>query len=188
MKKLSLALAALAMAVCLPGQVTAREKLPELSASELAAVQSRTYPVSDKVVFSSAVAALQAAGYLGIEASKDAGTISGHTDAKSKLMFNIFWGLGKKKYTQTAQFLVEEMQPGQTTLRLNLFLNESKTRSIIFGNKATDAMLIRQGEPYTALLQLVDAEVARRKPLETKADAATESSDTAGTPASDPEG
>ncbi|MGN6538032.1 MAG: hypothetical protein ACTHKQ_20165 [Mesorhizobium sp.] len=156
--------AAMAISLVVPASAIAKDKVPELSASELAAAQSRTYNAPINEVFASAIAALQAQGYLDIQASKDAGTISGHTDAKSKLMYNIFWGLGKKKYTQTAQFLVEEIHPGQTTLTLNLFLNESKTRSIVFGKKATDATLIKQGQPYADLLANVDQQVARRAP------------------------
>ncbi|MGN6278895.1 MAG: hypothetical protein ACTHM8_09265 [Sphingomonas sp.] len=164
MNRFAIWAAAIAVGVAVPGAAVAKDKVPELSASELAAAQSRTYALPANEVFASAIAALQSQGYLDIQASKDAGTISGHTDAKAKLMFNIIWGLGKKKYTQTAQFLVEQMQPGQTSLTLNLFLNESKTRSIVFGKKATDATLIRQAQPYADLLAVVDQQVARRTP------------------------
>lgn len=162
MSRFRIVLAAAAVATALPATAFSKDKVPELSATELAAVQSRTYALPQNQVFASAVAALQQQGYLGIEGNKDAGTISGSTDAKSKLMFNIIWGLGKKKYTQTAQFLVQEIRPGQTTLTLNLFLNESKTRSIVFGQKNTDATVIRQPEPYNTLLAAVDEQVAKR--------------------------
>lgn len=156
------AIAALILAPLAQSAVTAKDKAPELSAGQLSEMQTRTFAAPSAVVMSSAVAALQGQGYMDIAASKDAGTVSGHTDAKSKLMFNIIWGLGKKKLTQTAQFLVEEVRPGQTTLRLNLFLNESKTRSIILGNRMTDATLVKVGEPYTELMNAVSAEVGKR--------------------------
>ena len=179
MKKTMLAVAFAAVTITAPVSVNAKEKPPELSQTELQAVQTHTYAASRAVVFSSAIAALQTAGYLNIEANRDAGTISGQTEAKSKLMFNIFWGLGKKKRTLTAQFLVEELQPGQTTLRLNLFLNTSKTRNIIWGNKATDGELIKQGQPYIDLFKTVDDEVAKRTPVAAPAPAAVNASDPA---------
>ncbi len=152
----------LALALSMPSAALAKDKPPELSADQLTLAQTQTFAAPFSAVMSSAVAALQTDGYMEIVASKDAGTVSGHTDAKSKLMYNFFWGLGKKKLTQTAQFLIEEIRPGQTTLRLNLFLNESKTRSIVFGSRMTDATLIKQGEPYRGLMDLVGSEVARR--------------------------
>lgn len=153
---------ALVLATAVPVGVSAAEKVPELPQVELAKVQARTYSAPAAAVMASAVAAMQSQGYLGIEANRDAGTVAGSTDAKSKLMFNIFWGLGKKKLTQTAQFLVEEIKPGETSLRLNLFINESKTRSIVFGSRMTDALLVKHGAPYNDLLAVVDQEVARR--------------------------
>lgn len=79
------------------------------------------------------MATLQTLGYLNINASKDAGTISGETEAKGKIIYNIIWGVGKKKRTQLASLLVEQTSPSQTTVKLNLSVNESKSRGL-FGN------------------------------------------------------
>ncbi|THD36737.1 MAG: hypothetical protein E7773_06985 [Sphingomonas sp.] len=173
MKKAVALAIVLAVAPVVAAPAMAKDKVPELSTAQMNEIQGRTYSASAAQVMASAVAALQSAGYMEITANKDAGTVSGHTDGKSKLMYNFFWGFGKKKMTQTAEFLVEELTPGHTTLRLNIFLNESKTRSIIFGNRMTDASLIKVAEPYQTLLDSVSAEVGKRGGTMTPAVAAT---------------
>src|SRR5687768_11436554 len=86
----------------------AEKKPAELSSTQLAAVQSKAYPVPSNVAFSAAIATLQTLEYVDINASKDAGTISAQTEAKGKIFYNILWGFGKKKLTQKASLLVEE--------------------------------------------------------------------------------
>src|SRR4249919_3578721 len=120
----------LAIALCLTAQpaiAASQPKPAELSATDLAAFQTRTYPASFGTLFPAAISTLQTLGYLNISASKDAGTISAETEAKGKIIYNILWGVGKKKRTQQASLLVEETGPGRSMVKLNLTVNESKS-------------------------------------------------------------
>ncbi len=65
------------------------EKPVELTAVELTAVQTRVYAAPVSATFPATVATLQTLGYLNINASRDAGTISGETEAKGKITYNI---------------------------------------------------------------------------------------------------
>lgn len=138
----------------------AADKPAELSATELAALQSQQYSVESKVAFGAALSTLQTLGYLDINASKDAGTISAITETKGKAFYNIIWGLGKKKYTQKASLLIEDHGQG-SMVRLNLYLNETKSRGI-FGTSFSDGKLIKYGGPYREFFAALDAEVKRR--------------------------
>ena len=153
----------------------------ELAAAELTTAQTRTYNVPANIAMNASVAALQTLGYVDIVASKDAGTVSGTTEAKAKVIYNIFWGFGKKKYTQKASLLVEDNGGAATVVRLNLHLNESKSRGI-WGTSFTDGKLVRIGEPYAEFYQALDAEVARRAPANPAAAALTPISTTVLTP------
>ena len=107
------------------------------------------------------IATLQSLGYVDINASKDAGTISAQTEAKGKIFYNILWGFGKKKLTQKASLLVEDYGTNQVQIRLNLHVTETKARGI-FGTSFSDGKLVKVAEPYTAFFTALDAEVARR--------------------------
>ena len=133
----------------------------ELTASELTAVQSKIYTAPVSVAFPATVATLQTLGYLNITASKDAGTISGETEAKGKIIYNILWGVGKKKRTQLASLLVEQTTPSQTSVKLNLSVNEAKSRGM-FGNAFKDGQIVKIAEPYQQFYAALDAEISRR--------------------------
>lgn len=162
MKKYLVA-AAIAVAAGAASPAIAGPKPVELSAADLTRAQTRTYNVPANVAFNASVASLQTLGYVDIVASKDAGTVSGTTEAKAKVIYNIFWGFGKKKYTQKASLLIEDNGGPTSVVRLNLHLNESKSRGI-WGTSFTDGKLVRVGEPYAEFYQALDAEVARRAP------------------------
>lgn len=136
------------------------EKPVELAPAELANAQARTYSVPANVAFSASISALQTLGYIDINASKDAGTISAQTEAKGKIIYNILWGVGKKKRTQKASILVED-NGTQTRVRLNLLEAESKSRGL-FGTAFSDGKMVKVAEPYTAFFTALDTEVARR--------------------------
>ena len=133
---------------------------PELSATELAQVQSRRYGIDPKAAFNATLSTLQTLGFVDIDADREAGTISGITDAKAKTIYNIFWGLGKKKWTQKASVLVEEDGLG-SRVRVNMMLSETKSRGI-FGTSFTDGKIMRHAEPYQAFFGALDAEIAAR--------------------------
>jgi hypothetical protein len=158
-----LAVAAIGVAIAFSPAVAApKEQKPvELSQPALIAAQTRTYSAPMSVAFPAVISTMQSLGYLNIAASKDAGTISGETEAKGKAFFNIIWGLGKKKKTQHASFLVEEVGSGQSTVKLNLSVNEAKSRGI-FGTSFKDGQLVKFAEPYSEFYQALDAEMARR--------------------------
>lgn len=133
----------------------------ELSAAELTAVQSHSYSVPANVAFGATLSALQTLGYVDINASKDAGTITATTEAKAKVIYNIIWGLGKKKLTQKASLLIEDSGAGKSLVRLNLITSESKARGI-WGTSFTDGKMVKVAQPYTDFFTTLDAEVARR--------------------------
>ena len=142
--------------------VTAKDTKPvELTPAELTAIQTKTYLAPVSVAFPATVATLQTLGYLNITASKDAGTISGETEAKGKVIYNIIWGFGKKKHTQLASLLVEQVSPTKTTVKLNLSVNESKSRGFM-GNAFKDGQIVKIAEPYEQFYSSLDAEIARR--------------------------
>jgi hypothetical protein len=164
--KTSFKMAAFVSLACLavPSIAAAPEKPVELAPVDLAVVQSKTYAVPASTLFSATVATLQTLGYVDINASKDAGTIAGTTEAKAKTIYNIFWGLGKKKLTQKASLLVEGHGASGSMVRLNLHLNEMKSRGI-FGTSFSDGKLVRFAGPYQEFYAALDAEVARRTPV-----------------------
>ena len=139
----------------------AADKPVELSPTELAAIQARTYSVPANVAFTASISALQTLGYIDINASKDAGTISAVTEAKGKIIYNILWGVGKKKRTQKASILIEDYGSSQARVRLNLLEAESKSRGL-WATAFTDGTMVKVPEPYSAFFTALDAEVARR--------------------------
>jgi len=145
----------------------------ELAPVELAKVQSRRYALPAKGAFSAVLSSLQTLGYVDINADKDAGTVSAITDAKAKTIFNIFWGFGKKKWTQKASLLIEEDGEG-SRVRLNMMLSETKARGI-FGTSFTDGKLVRVAAPYQEFFQVLDGEMAARAPIPTAAAAVAKS-------------
>lgn len=162
MKRRTILAAALAIAATsLASPALAEKKPAELSPTQLADAQSEVYAVPASAAFSASIAALQTLGYVDINASKDAGTISGQTEAKGKIFYNILWGFGKKKLTQKASLLIEENGPGQSLVRLNLHVTETKARGI-FGTSFSDGKLVKVAEPYDTFFNALKAEVARR--------------------------
>jgi hypothetical protein len=133
---------------------------PELLPVDLAPLQSHRYSVPSNVAFRAALATLQTLGFEDINADKDSGTINAVTDTKAKTIYNVFWGFGKKKWTEKAQLLVEDYGQG-SQVRLNLSLKETKARGI-FGTSFTDGKLVRYAQPYQDFFAYLDAEVARR--------------------------
>ncbi len=139
----------------------AEQKAPELTPAQLSEAQSESYAIPVNTAFSASIAALQSLGYVDITASKDAGTISGQTEAKGKIFYNILWGFGKKKLTQKASLLIEEYGAGQSLVRLNLHVTESKQRGL-FGTAFSDGKLVTVAEPYDTFFTALKAEVDRR--------------------------
>ena len=159
-------------AACMSSAAMAGEKPIELTATQLQAAQTRTYSVPKDIAFSATVAALQTLGYIDITASKDAGTISGHTETKGKMIYNILWGVGKKKLTQKASILIEQNSDSRSVVRLNLHQTEAKSRGL-FGTAFSDGKLVATAEPYAAFFTALDAEVSRREPQVAPAAAAS---------------
>ena len=133
---------------------------PELAPADLARAQNRQYSVPPKAAFNAVLSTLQTLGYVDVNANRDAGTVTGITDAKAKTIFNIFWGFGKKKWTQKASLLVEENGLG-SRVRLNMMLSETKARGI-FGTSFSDGKIVRFAEPYQEFFSVLDTEMANR--------------------------
>ncbi len=161
MRKLAMIMLGASM-MSAPVAVAAKEKEAkpvELGEAELAALQKREIPASTDVVFRSSIAALQEMSYVNINASKDAGTITAETDAKSKLVYNIFWGFGKKKLTQVASVFVEPMSLTTTRISVKLQTVEAKAR---MGSSYSDGKPVLFGEPYKAFYAEFDKALAVR--------------------------
>jgi hypothetical protein len=152
--------AATAAALCLCTNSPAFARPPELLPTQLSAAQSHRYSVPADVAFHATLAALQTLGFQDIDANRDAGTIGALTDSKAKTILNIFWGFGKKKWTEKAQVLVEDYAGG-SQVRLNLSLKETKARGI-FGTSFTDGEPVHYAQPYQEFFAALDAEVAQR--------------------------
>lgn len=160
-RKIIIGAAILALAATNMTSPALAEKPVELSPAELTTAQSRSYSIPSTSAFSASIATLQTLGYVDINASKDAGTISAQTEAKGKIFYNILWGFGKKKLTQKASILVEDNGPNQSLVRLNLHITETKARGI-FGTSFSDGKLVKVAEPYDSFFNALNAEVARR--------------------------
>ena len=142
--------------------VSAKEKEPkpvELSEVQLDALQKREIQGGVDIVFRSSISALQEMGYVNINASKDAGTITAETDANSKLVYNIFWGFGKKKLTQVASIFVEPISPALTRMSIKLQTVEAKAR---MGSSYSDGKPVAFAEPYNAFHAEFDKALAVR--------------------------
>jgi hypothetical protein len=161
------------------------DKPVEMTPAELAAAQARTYSVPANIAFTASISALQTLGYIDINASKDAGTISAVTEAKGKIIYNILWGVGKKKRTQKASILVEDNGPTQARVRLNLLEAESKSRGL-WATAFTDGKMVMTPEPYSAFFTALDAEVARRSATAAPAAAPAVAQPASSTPAPAP--
>lgn len=133
---------------------------PELSSTQLSQVQSRRYSLPPAKAFTAVLSTLQTLGFVDMNADREAGTISAVTDAKAKTIYNIFWGFGKKKWTQKASILIEEDGLG-SRVRVNMMLSETKARGI-FGTSFTDGKLLRHAEPYNAFFGALDEEITSR--------------------------
>lgn len=147
MRKLTMIMLGVSM-MGLSVAASAKDKEPKpvaLSESELATLQKREIAAGTDVVFRSSISALQEMGYVNINASKDAGTVTAETDAKSKLVYNIFWGFGKKKLTQVASVFVEPISPTLTRMSVKLQTVEAKAR---MGSSYSDGKPVVFGEPY----------------------------------------
>lgn len=161
MRKLTMVMLGVSM-MGLPIAASAKDKEPkpvELSESELATLQKREIAAGTDVVFRSSISALQEMSYVNINASKDAGTITAETDAKSKLVYNIFWGFGKKKLTQVASVFVEPVSPTLTRISVKLQTVEAKAR---MGSSYSDGKPVQFGEPYKAFYAEFDKALAVR--------------------------
>ena len=153
--------AALAIATAPALATPAVAKPAELSAAELAAVQARSYAVPADVAFKAALSTLQTLGYVDINASKDAGTISAVTESKAKMIYNILWGFGKKKLTQKASLLIEDNGPTGSVVRLNLMVSQMKARNV-YATTFSDGQMVKVREPYGQFFATLDAEIQAR--------------------------
>lgn len=151
---------AAALAVASVGSMANAAPPTNLTTTELRDVQMRHYGSPPHVTFNAAIATLQGMGFVDINANRDAGTISAVTDSKAKTILNIFWGFGKKKWTEKASIFVEDDTAG-TAVRLNLMVSETKSRGLS-GNSFTDGQIVRAPDPYIDFFHALDGEIARR--------------------------
>jgi len=161
------------------------DKPAELTSAQLVAVQARSYNVPSDVAFKSVLGALQTLGYIDIESNKDAGTVTGTTESKGKIIYNILWGFGKKKLTRKASLLVEDNGPSTSVVHLNLLVAQTKARGI-FGTSFSDGQMVKTADAYDQFFTALDAEVKNRAAnnVPAPAPAAATAAPTAAAPAS----
>jgi hypothetical protein len=161
MKKILFAAVSAFSLVIAPTVAFAKDDKPaELSASELATLQSRNIGAPYDVLFPSVMSTLQQLNYVNINASRDAGTASAQTEAKGKIYYNIIWGFGKKKRTQLASLFMEPAGAGASKLSLKLSTVEAKSRG--FGGSFSEGTPVAVADPYREFYAALDAEIARR--------------------------
>lgn len=147
------------LAVAAPA-AAGKDEPPKLTEEQLRPFQQREFAMSSDALFVAAVSMLQAEGYRDINANRDAGTISAQTEAKSKLIYNIFWGFGKKKLTQIASIFIEPRGNGMTRLRVGLSTVETKSR--LYGVSSSDGTPVPYAQPYADFFATLEREVALR--------------------------
>lgn len=157
-KYIALTLISLVMAA---SPALAADKPVELTPAEMTALQSRSYETPIATTFTATISMMQSMGYLNINANHESGTITGETESKGKIIYNILWGVGKKKQTQLASLFLEQVAPTKTLVKLNLTMNEAKSRGL-FGNAFKDGIIIKDAAPYQQFYTALDAEIARR--------------------------
>lgn len=91
-------------------------------------LQSRDVEAPYKIAFSSVMSVLQDAGYVIEQADRDTGLIVANGESKSKMTYNIFWGIGSKTRTARVSATLEEITAGLTKIRLNFVEVEGKSR------------------------------------------------------------
>lgn len=153
MRKLVIAFGT-ALAICATPAMG--KKQPALSPLAMQQMQTRDYEVRKDVSFPSVMTVLQDAGYRIEQADRDTGLITGVASTQSKLMYNIIWGLGKKKHTPVVSAFIEDRGKG-SRVRLNFVMSTTKSR--IYGQTSADEMPINDAQVYRDAFEKIDREI-----------------------------
>lgn len=144
---------ALAVSVCSP---VLAKKAPQVSPLEMQQMQMREFEVRKEISFPAVMTVLQDAGYRIEQADKDTGLITGMASTKSKLTYNLFWGMGKKKNTPVVSAFIEDRGRG-SRVRLNFVLSTTKNR--IYGHASSDDSPIVDPQIYREAFEKIDREI-----------------------------
>ena len=104
----------------------ASEKPVEMGALQKQQMQTREYDASMDVVYPSVVTVVQDTGLTITTSDRTGGILTAVAPLKSKTYYNIWYGVGKKKRTQSTSFFIEPRPNNRTRVRLNITNGELK--------------------------------------------------------------
>lgn len=110
-------------------------KPPQLTGLELQQIQSRDMETSPAIAFPAVMTVLQDSGYRIQAADKDTGLISATGSSSSKMTYNIWYGMGKKKDVPIVSAFIEPRGKQHTRIRLNFVMSSGKSRSTLSDEK-----------------------------------------------------
>ncbi len=153
MKNIGIMLAAAAISVVSP--VSAKE--PQLTGLALQQIQARDIETPTDVAFPAVMTVLQDSGYRILAADRTTGLISAIGSAQSKLTYNIWHGIGKKKDVPMVSAFIERRTPTLTRIRLNFVISKGKSR-----DSFTDETPVSDPAVYKDAFERIDREVFTR--------------------------
>ncbi|TRW17606.1 hypothetical protein [Glacieibacterium frigidum] len=160
--RVNVALVVALMAVSAP--TVAKEKAPVLTALEIQQIQSREFEADFNTVFGALITTLQDNGYTITTSDKSAGIISAAAASKSKMTYNILWGFGSKKRSQSVSAFVEPAREGWTRLRLTIVDGEVK-KNLYGGSRSDNDVANLDAAVYSAVFEKIEQVVFVRKAL-----------------------
>lgn len=152
----------LALGICclILATPVAAKKEPQLTGLALQQIQSRDLETTTDIAFPAVMTVLQDSGYRILAADKETGLISAQGSTESKLSYNIWWGMGKKKEVPIVSAFIEMRGPGITRVRLNFVMSTGKTR-----NTFTDEKPITDPAVYKDAFERIEKEVFTRSAM-----------------------
>jgi hypothetical protein len=147
-------------AILLSQPASAKKEEPKVDPAELAKAQNADFKAPSDVCYSATVAAFQTLNYDITMTDKTSGLVKAQSVGKSKLTYNIIFGFGGKKRTQTVTAFVESAGPQACHIRLNYVLTTKKTG--IYGTRADDGEAIMDIALYQKTFEVIGTEVNTR--------------------------
>lgn len=123
---------------------------------EMQAIQSKSFETSKDVAFKSVVSVFQDLGYIIKSADKDTGFITAQSASEQSSLFKKIMIGVSSTYKTNATAFVEEINKGNTKVRLNFVASE--TSSSTYGQTSTEDNVIDDPQAYeTAFNKIGDA-------------------------------
>ena len=149
---------ALALLV-LSGPAFAEDQKPvEMSGLQKQQMQTREYDAGMEIVYPAVITVVQDAGLSITTSDRTGGILTAVAPLKSKTYYNVFYGIGKKKRTQTTSFFMEPRPGNRTRVRLNITNGEAKRQ--INGFERSDSQdTVLDPAIYQAVFEKIDQAV-----------------------------